>query len=162
DIVNAVKAKYDDDQWLTVAKLLNDDLREKRKLALIAYLLSDKTIVDLGIRDSNDLYEYFLIDVNMDPCMMTSRVKQAISSVQLSIKRSLLNWEDQSTLWPESARRWFSWMKNYRLWEANRKVFLYPENWIEPELRDDKSVFFKELETQLLQNDLTPENVEQA
>jgi hypothetical protein len=22
--------------------------------------------------------------------------------------------------------------KNYRVWEANRKVFLYPENWIDP------------------------------
>jgi hypothetical protein len=162
DIVHTVKAKYDDEQWLTAAKLLNDDLREKRKLALIAYLLANKTIVNLGIRDSNDLYEYFLIDVNMDPCMMTSRVKQAISSVQLFIQRSLLNLEGKSTLSPESAQRWSSWMKNYRVWEANRKVFLYPENWIEPELRDDKSPFFKELETQLLQNDLTPENVEQA
>jgi peptidoglycan hydrolase-like protein with peptidoglycan-binding domain len=162
DIVHAVKAKYDDEQWLAAAKLLNDDLREKRKLALTAYLLANKTIVALGIRDSNELYEHFLIDVNMDPCMMTSRVKQAVNSVQLFIQRSLLNLEKGSTLAPESARRWSSWMKNYRLWEANRKVFLYPENWIEPELRDDKSPFFKELETQLLQNDLTPENVEQA
>jgi hypothetical protein len=29
----------------------------------------------------------------------------------------------------------WEWGKNYRVWEANRKVFLYPENWIEPELR---------------------------
>ena len=27
------------------------------------------------------------------------------------------------------------WSKRYRVWEANRKIFLYPENWIEPELR---------------------------
>jgi hypothetical protein len=27
------------------------------------------------------------------------------------------------------------WRKNYRLSDANRKIFLYPENWIEPELR---------------------------
>jgi hypothetical protein len=26
------------------------------------------------------------------------------------------------------------WRNNYRLWDANRKMFLYPENWIEPEL----------------------------
>src|SRR5947209_8834476 len=25
--------------------------------------------------------------------------------------------------------------KNYRIWDANRKIFLYPENWVEPELR---------------------------
>lgn len=29
----------------------------------------------------------------------------------------------------------WEWRKNYRVWEANRKVFVYPENWIEPELR---------------------------
>ncbi|MGH9755501.1 MAG: neuraminidase-like domain-containing protein [Blastocatellia bacterium] len=161
DIAHAVKAKYDDEQWLTAAKSLNDGLREKRKLALIAYLLAHPQIVEQRITDSNQLYEYFLIDVNMAPCMMTSRIKQAVSSVQLFIQRSLINLEEGSALAPQSARRW-SWMKNYRIWEANRKVFLYPENWIEPDLRDDKSPFFKELETQLLQNDLTPESVELA
>ena len=29
----------------------------------------------------------------------------------------------------------WEWRQNYRVWEANRKVFVYPENWVEPELR---------------------------
>jgi ATPase family associated with various cellular activities (AAA) len=29
----------------------------------------------------------------------------------------------------------WNWRKNYRMWDANRKIFLYPENWIEPYLR---------------------------
>jgi hypothetical protein len=29
-------------------------------------------------------------------------------------------------------------MKRYRIWEANRKIFLFPENWLEPEFRDDR------------------------
>ncbi len=53
-------------------------------------------------------------------------------------------------------------MKNYSVWEANRKIFFYPENWLEPELRDDKSPFFKELENELMQNEVTKENVEDA
>ena len=44
--------------------------------------------------------------------------------------------------------------RKYRVWEANRKVFLYPENWIEPELRRDKSSFFRDLENELLQNEV--------
>jgi hypothetical protein len=32
----------------------------------------------------------------------------------------------------------WEWMRRYRLWEANRKVFLSPENYLEPEPRDDK------------------------
>jgi len=41
-------------------------------------------------------------------------------------------------------------MKNYRVWETNRKVFLYPENWLEPEWRNDRSEFFKDLESYLV------------
>ena len=33
------------------------------------------------------------------------------------------------------ARTSWNWRKNYRVWDANRKVFAYPENWIEPDLR---------------------------
>src|SRR4029450_11445523 len=29
----------------------------------------------------------------------------------------------------------WKWRKNYRVWDANPRIFLYPENWIEPELR---------------------------
>src|SRR5437879_3249294 len=98
----------------------------------------------------------------MDPCIVTSRIKQAISSVQLFAQRCLMNLEKEQVVFtPEEAREW-KWMKNYRVWEANRKVFLYPENWIEPELRDDKSSFFEELETQLLQNDITNDRAEDA
>src|SRR5690349_13993044 len=33
--------------------------------------------------------------------------------------------------------------RNYRVWEANRKAFVYPENWIEPELRPSKNTQFQ-------------------
>jgi len=51
----------------------------------------------------------------------------------------------------DALKRW-PWMKKYGVWEANRKTFVYPENWIEPDLRDDKSPYFKELEKELLCN----------
>ena len=35
----------------------------------------------------------------------------------------------------ETPPRW-TWNNRYRVWEANRKIFLYPENWIEPDLRE--------------------------
>lgn len=28
----------------------------------------------------------------------------------------------------------WDWRKRYRVWDANRKIFVYPENWIEPDL----------------------------
>src|SRR6266536_2041667 len=36
--------------------------------------------------------------------------------------------------------RW-SWLKRYRVWDAGRKVFLYPENWLEPDLRPARAKF---------------------
>src|SRR6188768_1769315 len=56
----------------------------------------------------------------------------------------------------------WKWMKTYRVWEANRKVFLYPENWIEPELRDDKTPLYRSLEDELAQREVTTEAAERA
>jgi hypothetical protein len=156
DVKRAARALQDEPAWLGIAKKLNDPLREGRRDALIAYLLPR-----LGLENSDKLYEYLLIDVDMSACMMTSRVKQAASSVQLFIQRCLMNLEPRVAPSAIDHEQW-KWMQRYRVWEANRKVFLYPENWIEPELRDDKTPYFAELESELLQNDVTDANVEKA
>ena len=49
----------------------------------------------------------------------------------------------------------WEWRRHFRTWQANRRVFLYPENYLEPELRDDKTPLFKELEDTLLQQQVT-------
>jgi hypothetical protein len=53
-------------------------------------------------------------------------------------------------------------MKRYRVWEANRKIFLFPENWLEAEFRDDKTHLFVDLEGALLQGDVSSDLVEDA
>src|SRR5438067_4657036 len=73
--------------------------------------------------------------------------------------RSKRDWS--SDVCSSDLKRW-DWMQKYRVWEANRKVFLYPENWILSELRDDKSPFYKELESELLQKDINTQTVENA
>ena len=126
-------------------------------------------LIDWGVVDADSLFEFFLIDVQMDACMETSRIKQAISSVQLSFNAACLGLEDKRQYGNQigvpndvlDRDRW-DWMQRYRVWEANRKVFLYPENWIEPQLRDDKSPFYKELESELLQKDINTQTVEDA
>lgn len=35
----------------------------------------------------------------------------------------------------------WQWRTRYRVWEANRNVFLYPENWVEPEPRSPVAAF---------------------
>ena len=162
----AVKAKYDEAAWLEHAPGLRDPLRNRQRGAMVAYSSQPQPRNDERAlwRSRNDLYAHFLIDVEMDACMDTSRIKQAISSAQLFVQRCLMNLEpavkadaDEDEDW----RQW-EWMKTYRVWEANRKIFLYPENWIQPELRDEKTPFFKDLENELLQNEITSDNAETA
>ncbi|MFX1294958.1 MAG: beta/gamma crystallin-related protein [Promethearchaeota archaeon] len=63
--------------------------------------------------------------------------------------------------WKNMERDW-EWMQRYVLWEASQKVFLYPENYLIPELRDNKSPFFEELEDQISQGEVTPELAESS
>src|SRR5260221_2647238 len=88
--------------------------------------------------------------------MQPSRIRHALSSVQLFIERCLMNLEPRVSPVAINPKQW-EWMRRYRVCEANRKVYLFPENWLEPELRDDKSPFFKEIESELLQSDITDE-----
>jgi hypothetical protein len=129
-------------------------------VAYILYQMRSKTET-AHIDTPEKLFEYFLMDVQMDPCMQTSRIRHALSSVQLFIERCLMNLEP--TVAPSSinAKQW-EWMKRYRVWEANRKVFIWPENWLEPELRDDQSPFFKETMSELLQSDITEDSAASA
>jgi hypothetical protein len=53
-------------------------------------------------------------------------------------------------------------MKNFRVWEANRKIFLYPENWLDPEFRHNQTELLKEAESQLMQGDMSDEQVKQV
>ena len=157
NIRNAAKARYDAEQWLSIAPDLSDRLRLKRRDALQAFLIAERH----EFQDSDDLYERFLIDTAMEPCFMTSRIKQAIASVQLFVQRALMGLEPDVHFQSDDVEQW-QWRKNYRVWEANRKVFMYPENFTRPELRDDKTPFFSALEDRLLQQDVTGRAVEEA
>jgi peptidoglycan hydrolase-like protein with peptidoglycan-binding domain len=161
---NAVKAKYPGAQWLAVAKPLRDALRIRQRDALVAYLLAKPPATTGWFRDVNDIYAYYLIDVQMSPCQLTARLKQAAASVQLFVQRCLLNAETDVVADANGDSDWlqWKWMEYYRVWQADREIFLYPENWIAPELRKDKSPFFTELENELLQSDITQDSAETA
>lgn len=158
-IKQAAKARYDQQRWLELAGPLRDGLREKQRAALVAYLMAKE-----GLTDSHALYQKYLIDVEMGPRTMTSRTKLAISSVQLFFQRLLMNLEERRipSGQAEFCKKQWQSLKNYRVWEANRKIFLYPENWIEPDLRKDKTALFRDFESELLQGELTAAAAERA
>ncbi|MEY2512820.1 MAG: hypothetical protein QOJ89_178, partial [bacterium] len=156
----ALKARMTEAAWQQSMQSVSDALRNERRDALVAYILFHHPPAP-KITTPDRLYEHFLLDVQMDACMQTSRIVLALSTIQLFVNRCLMNLE--ANVQPGSIRadRW-QWMQRYRVWEANRKVFVYPENWLEPELRDGKSSFFSELESELLKSDITDELAEEA
>jgi hypothetical protein len=160
-LMQSIRSVNTDESWKIVGKEIRDILREQQRDALIAYLCYYPS---QEFKSSLDLYNQYLIDPEMGACTMTSRIRLAISSAQLFIQRCLMNLEPQVVLNSSDAELWdqWEWMKRYRVWEANRKVFTYPENWIEPELRDNKSEFFKELEEELNQGEVNDELVNSA
>ena len=133
----------------------DERLMENQRKALVAYLLQQDYVKDkMKVWDADGLFDYFLIDVQMGPQLRTSRIKQAISVVQLFVQRCLLGMEEAIPKNTVAREKW-NWMQQYTLWEAHKKLLLYPENWIDPTLRDDKSQLFQEFESSLMQKNLT-------
>jgi peptidoglycan hydrolase-like protein with peptidoglycan-binding domain len=155
-IRNTIKSRYEQETWQRIAKSIFDPLRQRQRDALVAYIMHLE-----GLDSVEKLFEYFLIDPGMEPVVQTSRLRLAISSLQTFIQRCFLNLEKQVHPSILNAKHW-SWMKRYRVWEANRKIFLFPENWLEPEWRDDKTHLYQELESSLLQGDVTNQLAEDA
>jgi peptidoglycan hydrolase-like protein with peptidoglycan-binding domain len=159
DVRNTIKSRFEPETWQHLAKAIFDPLRQRQRDALVACIMHSKE--DEGLDSVEKLFEYFLIDPGMEPVVQTSRLRLAISSLQTFIQRCFLNLEKQVHPSVLNANHW-AWMKRYRVWEANRKIFLFPENWLEPEWRDDKTHLYQELESSLLQGDVTNQLAEDA
>jgi hypothetical protein len=142
-------------EWLQISQQLHDELNVIKRDALMPYVISGEA----GVENERELYEQLLIDVEMGSCGKTSKIGEAITAAQLYFHRYFVNLEDITPEQPSVTKRtlktYWQWMKNYRVWEANRKVFLYPENYIRPELRDTKTPAFQTLEEDLLQGEIT-------
>jgi len=159
----AWRARFTQEDWEKAVEPLYDELRAHQRQALVDHLVVQPELRAWEVTDSDSLFEFFLIDVEMGTCRDTSRIKQAISSVQSFVQRCLLGLEhdygvDATVL---DRGRW-EWMQKYRVWEANRKVFVNPESYLRAELRDDTSEIFDALQAQLLQKDINQDTIEAA
>jgi hypothetical protein len=166
-IKQMIRSRFDDKAWFDVSKPIQDALRDRKRESLVAYLLTQPMPADAPThkwQNANDLFAYYLIDPEMTACQLTSRIVQASAAVQLYVQRCFMGLEPKVHVDVVDDDGWlqWNWMKYYRVWEANRRVFAYPENYVEPELRRDKSELFERFENELLQNELNRDNVESA
>lgn len=163
----AFRAQYADDAARETAfEPFDNEIRAAKRDALTGYLVH---VYHPRFRDLRAIYEYFLIDVELEGCARTSRLVSATNSVQLYFQRCLLDLEQDRRpasdpnhvhvqIAREAADEW-TWRKEYRVWQAARKIFLYPESYLEPDLRDDKTPLFEDLEAALLQQQINQQSV---
>ena len=153
-----------EERWTQASQLVSEQLRSRRRDGLAAYLLRS---APTRFRDKAALYDYFLLDVELEGCMMTSKVASAIDTTQLYVQRCLMNLEQSSPSDPAPvhvlpqdipALEWEG-RKSYREWEIARRIYSMPENFLDPDLRDDKTHLFRQLEDELLAKEVTEESI---
>lgn len=163
-LFNSIRSMHkDEDEFKLRMEPYINKLMNSRRDALVDYLLH--LPVDNPFKKyfstKSDLYYYFLLDTELEACASSSLIVAATNSIQLYLHRCFMGLEEGINPTAEMIEEW-PWRKNYRVWEANRKVFLYPENYLEPDLRDNKTPAFLELEKSLLQQDINEDTVEAA
>jgi hypothetical protein len=169
DIKQALKSQYPDPStWPNAIIPLTNTLRQERRDALVAYLLSDPVSNVWGVfqpfTDEFAMYGNFLIDVEMGACQPTTRIIQAYCSIQLFVQRIFLSLEpglvpnvDADPYWAE-----WAWMGTAEGWFAARYTFLYPENLVLPQTLPNQTSFFQDFQNALTQGPVTSQIVETA
>jgi hypothetical protein len=162
DLVRMLKAKSAGSDWAATFKPVVDREETARRdggVPLTVWLLSG---APLHIADTRALSEYLLIDLETSACDVTSPIVEATAAVQTYLQRCRMSLEPGIVSLGGIVPAWWPWLTNYRIWEANRKIFLYPESYIDPTLRHDRTDLFRKLQEELQQSNITPASVERA
>lgn len=148
-----------------IEKQLNETLRD----ALVSYYLSEVVpndeVLAGKLLNTNDLYEYLLLDVQVSQEIQTSKVASAIGSIQQYINGIILGMEpgyDARGLDAQTVTTWKNQQSQYPLWAANQQLAWYPEIYIDPSLRLKKSDYFRQLEDDINQNRINVDTTQEA
>ncbi|MGN6373513.1 MAG: aldo/keto reductase, partial [Solirubrobacteraceae bacterium] len=156
-----ISSLYDTETWEVNAARLQGEIEAQRRDALLGLVQWNlgKTYSDITSPDG--VYEFMLIEVQTGAAVEISYIVEATNAAQLYLQRCRLLLERgiENLDIPEP---WWEWIMNYRTWQANREVFLYPENYMVPSVRRNRTNLFKELENELQQSQITEDYVAEA
>ncbi len=146
-------------------------LNERQRNALLSYYMGqyipasgNEDLVNL-VQTPEDVYEYLLIDPLVSNAVPTSRVAQAISSIQQYINGITMNMEpgyQTQFLDQDNINNWKDGLSQYDIWASEVELDTYPENYIDPTLRQSQTAYFKDLITDLNQNTINSDTSQQA
>ncbi|ECY2370672.1 hypothetical protein F6785_20160, partial [Salmonella enterica] len=150
---------------------ISSELNQGYRSALLAYYIgqyapnSGDTTLSNMIKTPDDVYEYLLIDPLVTNDVQTSRVAQAMSSIQQYINSIALNMEpgyNTQSLDATQLKRWNNGADQYAVWGGYVELDSYPENYIDPTLRQDQTSCFNDLITELNQKTVSNDTAQQA
>ncbi|WP_380177518.1 neuraminidase-like domain-containing protein [Kalamiella sp. sgz302252] len=162
-------------EWTAVSDLMQGGLNARQTDQLLARL-AEVTSTALSawfiahyapawVNDRDTLYSYLLIDNQVSAEIKTTRVAEAIASIQLYVNRALGN-QEEGALSSIRTRRFFQdwerWNKRYSTWAGVSQLAYYPENYIDPTLRIGQTEMMSEMLQTVSQSQLTADNVEEA
>ncbi|HEX5151233.1 MAG TPA: neuraminidase-like domain-containing protein [Parafilimonas sp.] len=169
EIKHALLQQYALSERKDAADKIDAAIWENERNALVSYLLTLKNIRSAGVRNIEELCGYFLIDLPMSSNMPTTRIRQAVSTVQSFVKRCLMGLEsakDKNTLkevgvLPEYIGDNWEAMSFFRTWQVTMEFLINPYPYLSYKYLIDKSEAAKKLEENILKNDITSSNLEE-
>ena len=145
------------------------ELAQDHRDALVAYYLGQivpqHTVPGgSGLVTEEDLYEFLLIDHQVNANVDGSRISMAMASVQQYIHAILNGMEPgYEGLFDGSLQQlWRESMSEYAVWAANQMLQDYPENYIEPGLRLKQNSAFREFINDTKQSRISSDSVQRA
>ncbi|MGK9086242.1 hypothetical protein KXR64_20945 [Brucella intermedia] len=139
-------------------------LAEKLSAASSAFVIRNHS--PLWVTNRAELYNWLLIDNQVSGDVKTTRIAEAIASLQTYINRALADLEpgvvDSAKTGRFFGKAWDTYNKRYSTWSAAAQLAYYPENYIDPTLRKGQTGMMDELQVALSQSELTTDTVESA
>nr|WP_217591284.1 neuraminidase-like domain-containing protein [Burkholderia sp. GbtcB21] len=133
--------------------------------ALVGYYLKEVADARLTLRSRDELYGYLLIDNQVSAQVETTRIAEAMASVQLYVNRALNRIEpevDRAVVTRRFFAEWETYNKRYSTWAGVSQLVYYPENYIDPTLRIGQTGMMGDLLQSVSQSYLTADTVGDA
>lgn len=161
--------------WVSISQILQGGLSRPQtqelqaaedqalSAALSAYAI--KNVTPDSVTNRDQLYSWLLLDNQVSAQVKTTRVAEAIASVQLYVNRALSGQEEPVDYTVKSRQFFTDWEvynKRYSTWAGLSQLAYYPENYIDPTLRIGQTNDMDKMLQSLSQSQLNPDTVEDA
>ncbi|MDE9495539.1 insecticidal toxin complex protein A [Xenorhabdus bovienii] len=140
---------------------LQATLDEALSTAASAYAI--KQIASVWVTNRDQLHSWLLLDNQVSAQVKTTRLAEAIASVQLYVNRALNGLEEgvsQSVKSRQYFTDWDTYNKRYSTWAGVSELVYYPENYIDPTLRIGQTGMMDTLLQEISQSQLNSDTLE--